>query len=60
MFFDPNNEPRPDRWIPLLLGLGGAYYFLNQKKPMQEVSFQEFLNDYLITRRIAKIDIVKD
>ena len=27
---------------------------------MQEVSFQEFLNDYLLTRRVTKIDIVKD
>ena len=60
-FFDPNNnEPRPDRWIPALLGVAGAYLLYNQKSPMQEVSFQEFLNDYLITRRVAKIDIVKD
>lgn len=59
-FFDPNNDPKPDRWLPLLLGIGGAYLFFNQKTPMQEVSFQEFLNDYLITRRVAKVDIVKD
>ena len=27
---------------------------------MKEVTFHEFLNDYLLTRRVKKIDIVKD
>ena len=27
---------------------------------MKEISFQEFLNDYLLTRRVKKIDIVRD
>lgn len=27
---------------------------------MEEVSFQTFLNDYMLTKRVQKIDIVKD
>ena len=59
-FFDPNNSPRPERWLPFLLGAFGAYALLSRQEPMEEVSFQTFLNDYMLTKRVQKIDIVKD
>lgn len=44
----------------MLMGLLGGYYYFTAKQPMKEVTFHEFLNDYLLTRRVKKIDIVKD
>ena len=38
-FFDPNNNPKPERWLPFLLGAFGAYALLTQQEPMEEVSF---------------------
>ena len=41
-----------------LFSAGFLYY--NYKKPIQEIVFQEFINNYVILRKIKKIDVVKD
>ena len=47
-FLEPDNSPKPEGFVAAVLGLGTAYYLYNYKKPMKEVVYMEFLNDYLL------------
>jgi CRISPR/Cas system-associated exonuclease Cas4 (RecB family) len=37
-----------------------GWYLFNYKKPMKEVVYMEFLNDYLLKGQIKEINITKD
>ena len=47
-FLEPDNNPKPEGFVAAVLGLATAYYLYNYKKPMKEVVYMEFLNDYLL------------
>ena len=43
-----------------MLGLAATYYLSQYRKPMKEVVYMEFLNDYLLKGQISEINITKD
>ena len=47
-FFDPDNNPKPESWIGVLVFLTGLYWGLNYKKPAKELIYMDFLNNYLL------------
>ena len=57
---EPDNSPKPEGFVAGVLGLATAYYLYNYKKPMKEVVYMEFLNDYLLQGQIQEINITKD
>ena len=59
-FFDQDNNPKPENMIGLLLALGAGYYLATYKKPMQEIVYMDFLNNYLLKNNIKEIIITKD
>lgn len=59
-FMTPENDPKPESWLGLLVGLAAGYYAYNYKAPMKEVVYMEFLNDYLLKGVISEINITKD
>ena len=44
----------------LLLAGATGYYLLTYKKPMQEIVYMEFLNNYLLKNNVKEITITKD
>ena len=60
MFFEEDNSPKPEGWLGLIMALATGWYLFNYKKPMKEIVYMEFLNDYLLQNKIAEINITKD
>ena len=58
--FDPNNNPKPESWIPLLGALGALYYMFVYKTPAEEIVFMEFYNEYMLKNRVKEITLIKD
>ena len=58
--FDQNNNPKPEGFLAMLLGASLLYYILTYKKPMQEIVYKDFLNDYLLKNNVKEITITKD
>ena len=47
-FFEPNGgPPKPEGWVGALATAGVLYYIVNHKKPMKEIIYMDFLNNYL-------------
>jgi hypothetical protein len=44
----------------IALALCAGYYVYNYKKPMQELVYMDFLNNYLLKNKIKEISITKD
>ena len=43
-----------------LAALAGVYYTVNYRKPMKEIVYMDFLNNYLMTQKVKEIKITKD
>ena len=59
-FLDPDNNPKPEGLIGVLLAAATGYYLFSYKKPMKEIVYMEFLNDYLLKNQVKEINITKD
>lgn len=60
-FFDPEGgNPKPEGWMAALLAASALYYIINHKKPMKEIIYMDFLNNYLIQNKVKDIKITKD
>ena len=59
-FFDEDNNPKPEGFLALLLSGFAGYYLLTYKKPMQELVYMDFLNNYLLKNNVKEINITKD
>ena len=60
-FFEPEGgNPRPEGWMAALLAASALYYIINHKKPMKEIIYMDFLNNYLIQNKVKEIKITKD
>ncbi len=46
--------------MALLLAGAAGYYLLTYKKPMQEIVYMDFLNNYLLKNQVKEINITKD
>jgi len=46
-FFDPKGGPVWENWIVVLLLTGAFFYYLTSKSPSQEVTYMDFINQYL-------------
>jgi hypothetical protein len=51
-FFEPNNNPKQEFWMALMALFSAGFLYYNYKKPIQEIVFQEFINNYVILRKI--------
>ena len=60
LFFDQDNNPQPEGWLGLLLAIATGYYLYNYQRPMKEIVYMNFLNDYLLKNQIQEINITKD
>jgi CRISPR/Cas system-associated exonuclease Cas4 (RecB family) len=58
--FDQDNNPKPEGWLGIFAGLATGYFLYNYKKPMNELIYMQFLNDYLLKNKIKEINITKD
>jgi len=59
-FFDPENNPKPEGWVGLVMAFATAYYLINYKKPSQEVTMMEFINDFVLRDKVKEIYVTKD
>jgi hypothetical protein len=46
--------------LALLLSGFAGYYLLTYRKPMQEIVYMDFLNNYLLKNNVKEINITKD
>jgi AFG3 family protein len=58
--FDPNNNPKPENIILVLMAMFASYYLLTYKRPMKELVYMDFLNNYLLKNDVKEISITKD
>ena len=42
-----------------MAALAGVYYTVNYRKPMKEIVYMDFLNNYLMTSKVKEIKITK-
>lgn len=59
-FFDPENNPKPESWLPLLGAFTAAYFLFFYQKPAEEIVFMDFYNEYMLKNRIKEIQLIKD
>jgi len=59
-FFDEDNQPKPEGFLALMLSGFAGYYLLTYRKPMQEIVYMDFLNNYLLKNDVKEINITKD
>jgi len=59
-FFDPQGSPKPEGFVAAVMALATAYYLATYQKPMKELVYMQFLNDYLLQNKIKEITIAKD
>jgi hypothetical protein len=59
-FFDEENNPKPEGFLALMLSGFAGYYLLTYRKPMQEIVYMDFLNNYLLKNNVKEINITKD
>jgi hypothetical protein len=59
-FFDPNNNPRPESFIIAIMAAFTTYYLITYRKPMKELIYMDFLNNYLLKNNVKEIHITKD
>ena len=59
-FFDEDNNPKPEGFLALMLSGFAGYYLLTYRKPMQEIVYMDFLNNYLLKNNVKEINITKD
>ena len=58
--FDQNNNPKPEGFLTILLAAAAGYYLLTYQRPMQELVYKDFLNEYLLKNNVKEINITKD
>lgn len=42
------------------MAMAAAYYITNYKKPRQEITMIEFINQYVLTEKVKEIFVTKD
>jgi len=57
--FGQNPDPKFQFLLAAILVAMGVY-FLNSNKPLPELIYHEFLNDYLLKNQVSSIDVIKD
>ncbi|CDW88581.1 afg3-like protein 2 [Stylonychia lemnae] len=60
-FFQPNGGgPIIENWVVALLLSGAFYYYLTSKSPSQEITYMDFINQYLTKNQVKMITITED
>jgi len=58
--FDPNNNPKYENWAIIAALAGFTTFYFMQPKPSQEVTYMEFINQYLTKNQVKMITITQD
>ena len=59
-YFDPNGAPIYENWIIVALLSGLLYYYLTTRNPSQEITYMDFINQYLSKNIVKMITITED
>ena len=59
-FYDEEGSPKPEGFLAVMLSGFAVYYLANYRKPLQELVYMDFLNNYLLKNNVKEINITKD
>lgn len=59
-YFNPNGSPIFENWLVVLMLSGLLYYYLGSKSPSQEITYMDFVNQYLSKGVVKMITITED
>ena len=59
-FFTPENQPKFETWLIVLLLTAAFSYYLTSRKNSQEITYMEFVNTYLTRNQVKLITIAED
>lgn len=59
-YFNPNGSPNFENWIIVALLSGLLYYYLSSKSPSSEITYMDFINQYLSKNVVKIITITED
>ena len=50
-FFDPEGDPKPEGFLGMMLAAAAVWWTVDTitNKPMDEIVYMDFLNNYLVT-----------
>ena len=60
LFMDQNNNPKWESWLILAISVLAAYYLATFSKPAKEITYVEFINNYITKNNVKLITIAKD
>jgi len=59
-YFQPNGSPNFENWIVVLLLSGLVYYYLSNRATSTEITYMDFVNQYLSKNVVKMITITED
>jgi AFG3 family protein len=59
-YFNPNGSPIFENWLLVLMLSGLLYFYLSSKSPSQEITYMDFVNQYLSKNQVKMITITED
>jgi AFG3 family protein len=59
-YFNPNGSPIWENWFLVLMLSGILYLYLAGKSPSQEITYMDFVNQYLSKNQVKMITIAED
>lgn len=59
-YFEPNGSPKFENWIVVLLLSGLVYYYLSNRATSTEITYMDFVNQYLSKNVVKMITITED
>lgn len=59
-YFEPNGSPKFENWLVVLVLSGFLFYYLAGKSTSQEITYMDFVNQYLSKNVVKMITITED
>jgi len=59
-YFDPNGSPIFENWLIVIMLSGFLYYYLTNKAGSTEITYMDFVNQYLSKNQVKMITITED
>ena len=59
-YFNPNGSPIFENWLLVLMLSGVLYFYLSSKSPSQEITYMDFVNQYLSKNQVKMVTITED
>ena len=59
-YFHPNGSPIFENWLIILILSGLMYYYMSNRNTSQEITYMDFVNQYLSKNQVKMITITED